>query len=128
MTTPEEVLAKVPLFSMLSKKELTQLAKNAHDRTFPAGAVLTEQDATGVTFGVIAEGQAAVSVGGQAADGMQLSRSNGSSAATADGLENAEALHKRTITNLLSFKELREAPVVDAEDYHGPVLDRKSVV
>ena len=67
MTTPQEVLAKVPLFSMLSKKELTQLAGNAHDRTFPAGAVLTEQDQTGVTFGVIIEGQAAVSVHGQAA-------------------------------------------------------------
>jgi CRP/FNR family transcriptional regulator, cyclic AMP receptor protein len=67
MTTPQEVLAKVPLFSMLSKKELTRLAKNAHERTFPAGAVLTEQDTTGVTFGVIVEGQAAVDVYGQAA-------------------------------------------------------------
>jgi CRP/FNR family transcriptional regulator, cyclic AMP receptor protein len=67
MTTPQEVLAKVPLFSMLSKKELTSLANSAHDRTFPAGAVLTEQDETGVTFGVIMEGQAAVSVGGRPA-------------------------------------------------------------
>ena len=66
MTTPKEVLAKVPLFSMLSKKELTRLASNAHDRTFPAGAVLTEQDQTGVTFGVIVEGEAAVDVHGQA--------------------------------------------------------------
>jgi CRP-like cAMP-binding protein len=64
MTTPQEVLAKVPLFSMLSKKELAGLAKNAHERTFPAGAVLTEQDQTGVTFGVIMEGQAVVSVHG----------------------------------------------------------------
>jgi CRP/FNR family transcriptional regulator, cyclic AMP receptor protein len=67
MTTPQEVLAKVPLFSMLSKKELTSLANSAHDRTFPAGAVLTEQDETGVTFGVIMEGQAVVSVGGRPA-------------------------------------------------------------
>jgi CRP/FNR family cyclic AMP-dependent transcriptional regulator len=49
---------------MLSKKELSRLANNAHERTFPAGAVLTEQDETGVTFGVIMEGQAAVSVRG----------------------------------------------------------------
>src|ERR1700728_2343001 len=62
MTTPQEVLAKVPLFSMLSKKELTSLARDAHDRTFPAGKVLTEQDELGVLFGVIMEGQAAVSV------------------------------------------------------------------
>jgi CRP/FNR family transcriptional regulator, cyclic AMP receptor protein len=67
MTTPQEVLAKVPLFSMLSKKELTRLANNAHERTFPAGAVLTEEDETGATFGVIAEGQAAVSVHGRPA-------------------------------------------------------------
>jgi CRP/FNR family transcriptional regulator, cyclic AMP receptor protein len=67
MTTPQEVLAKVPLFSMLSNKELTRLANSAHDRTFPAGAVLTEQDETGVTFGVIMEGQAAVTVSGRPA-------------------------------------------------------------
>jgi CRP-like cAMP-binding protein len=67
MTTPQEVLAKVPLFSMLSKKDLARLANNAHDRTFPPGAVLTEQDETGVTFGVIVEGQAAVDVHGQTA-------------------------------------------------------------
>jgi TldD protein len=63
-----------------------------------------------------------ISVGGQAADGMQLARNNGSTAVTADKLESAESLHKRTITDLLSFNQLREAPIVDAEDYHGPVL------
>ena len=67
MTAPQEVLAKVPLFSMLSKKDLARLANNAHERTFPAGTVLTEQDETGVTFGVIEEGQAAVSVHGRPA-------------------------------------------------------------
>lgn len=67
MTTPQEVLAKVPLFSMLSKKELAKLADSAHDRTFTAGTVLTEQDEAGVTFGVIMEGRAAVSVHGRPA-------------------------------------------------------------
>jgi CRP/FNR family transcriptional regulator, cyclic AMP receptor protein len=67
MTTPQEVLAKVPLFSMLSKTELVSLAKDAHDRTFPVGAVLTEQDETGATFGVIMEGRAAVTVHGRLA-------------------------------------------------------------
>ena len=52
---------------MLSKRELARLANNAHDRTFPAGSVITEQEATGVTFGVIVEGQAAVSVHGRPA-------------------------------------------------------------
>jgi predicted Zn-dependent protease len=63
-----------------------------------------------------------ISIGGQASDGMDLARSNGSTATTSDKLESAESLRKRTITNLLSFNDLRNAPVVDAEDYHGPVL------
>jgi CRP/FNR family transcriptional regulator, cyclic AMP receptor protein len=67
MTTPQDVLAKVPLFSMLSKKDLAKLADNAHERTFPAGSVLTEEEETGATFGVIVEGQAAVTVHGRPA-------------------------------------------------------------
>jgi len=63
-----------------------------------------------------------INVSGQADDGMQLSRNNGSTATTAAGLESAAALHKRTLDNLKSLEELRHAPVVGAEDYHGPVL------
>jgi CRP-like cAMP-binding protein len=67
MATPEEVLARVPLFSMLPKKEIAKLAQSAHERTFPAGAALTEEGQTGVGFGVIMDGQAAVSVHGRSA-------------------------------------------------------------
>ncbi len=63
-----------------------------------------------------------ISVGGQAADGMRLGRENGSTATAAAQLESWPAFRKRTIDDLLSFKELRDAPVVAAEDYHGPVL------
>lgn len=63
-----------------------------------------------------------IAVGGQAPDGMQLGRNNGSTAVTAEGLEDWAALRKRTIEDLQSFEALRQAPVVDAEDYHGPVL------
>jgi CRP/FNR family transcriptional regulator, cyclic AMP receptor protein len=52
---------------MLSKKDLARLANNAHDRTFPAGTVITEQGDTGISFGVIMEGQAAVTVHGRPA-------------------------------------------------------------
>jgi CRP/FNR family transcriptional regulator, cyclic AMP receptor protein len=65
MTTPEEILAQVPLFSMLPKKELNRLARETHDRTFSAGTVLTDEQEIGVTFGVIVEGRAAVSVHGR---------------------------------------------------------------
>jgi TldD protein len=63
-----------------------------------------------------------VSVGGQAPDGMNLGRSNGSTATTAAGLESAASLNKRTLEDLISFNDLRHAPIVDPEDYHGPVL------
>jgi predicted Zn-dependent protease len=63
-----------------------------------------------------------ISVGGQAADGMELTRENGTVGVSASELESAAAFRSRTITNLKSLQELRNAPVVSAEDYHGPVL------
>src|SRR5262249_21317926 len=65
MTTPRDVLAGVPLFSMLPKKEVAKLARRAHELTVPAGTVVTDVDRAGVSFGVIVNGQAAVSVHGQ---------------------------------------------------------------
>jgi CRP/FNR family transcriptional regulator, cyclic AMP receptor protein len=49
---------------MLSKRDLASLARNAHERSFPVGAVLTDEDETGATFGVIVDGRAAVTVHG----------------------------------------------------------------
>src|SRR5258708_28419943 len=63
-----------------------------------------------------------ISVGGQAADGMRLSRDNGTVATTAKELESASAFRKRAIDDLKSYEVLRNAPVVSGDDYHGPVL------
>jgi hypothetical protein len=63
-----------------------------------------------------------IGVGGQAPDGMQLTRDNGSVAVTAKELESWPAFHRRVIDDLKSLEALRHAPVVSAEDYHGPVL------
>ena len=65
---------------------------------------------------------AAVSVGGQAPDGMRLARDNGPVTVDARELESASAFRKRTLDDLKSFEDLRNAPVVAADDYHGPVL------
>jgi CRP-like cAMP-binding protein len=65
MTTPGEVLAGVPLFSMLPEEEVAKLARRAHELTVPAGTVVADVDQAGVSFGVIVDGQAAVSVNGQ---------------------------------------------------------------
>jgi TldD protein len=64
----------------------------------------------------------AISVGGQASDGMRLGRDNGTVATNAKDLESASAFRKRVIEDLKSFDELCKAPVISAEDYHGPVL------
>ncbi|WP_263366321.1 metallopeptidase TldD-related protein [Edaphobacter bradus] len=63
-----------------------------------------------------------ISVGGQASDGMRLGRDNGSVAVTAKELDSWPAFRKRVIDDLKSLDALRRAPVVDATDYHGPVL------
>jgi TldD protein len=63
-----------------------------------------------------------VSMGTQAPDGMELSRDNGTTATTAQGLESWSELHKRVLDNLKSLEALRNAPLVSSSDYHGPVL------
>jgi CRP-like cAMP-binding protein len=65
MPTPREVLAGVPLFSMLPEQEVAELARRAHELTVPAGTVVTDVDKAGVSFGVIVDGQATVNVGGR---------------------------------------------------------------
>jgi hypothetical protein len=63
-----------------------------------------------------------ISVGGQAPDGAQLGRDNGSTAARLADLEDAATFRQRVVRDLKSYNDLRNAPVVSAEDYHGPVL------
>jgi TldD protein len=63
-----------------------------------------------------------ISIGGQAPDGMELTRENGTVGATAKELEAWPAFRSRVIDNLKSLQALRNAPLVSAEDYHGPVL------
>jgi TldD protein len=63
-----------------------------------------------------------ISVGGQAPDGMQVARENGSTAVTAKELESWAAFRTRVIDDLKSLEALRNAPVISGDDYHGPVL------
>jgi TldD protein len=65
---------------------------------------------------------ATISVGGQAPDGMQVARENGSTAVTARELEPWPAFRNRVLDDLKSLEALRNAPVISADDYHGPVL------
>jgi len=69
MTDVVDLLASVPLFSSLDRKELQRLAKDFSERTFPAGAVVVrEGDEHGVGFFVVVEGEGIVTVGGKEVD------------------------------------------------------------
>ena len=59
-------LAKVPLFAGIGERELTRLANQLTERSFPEGATITREGQTGVGFFLILEGTALVSVGGEA--------------------------------------------------------------
>jgi len=55
-----ETLARVPLFSACSKRELQLVAKSAEQVNVPAGKVLVTEGAAGSEFFVIIDGQARV--------------------------------------------------------------------
>src|SRR5689334_18129913 len=53
-------LAKVPLFAGIGERELTRLANQLTERSFPEGATITREGQTGVGFFLILEGTALV--------------------------------------------------------------------
>jgi predicted Zn-dependent protease len=93
----------------------------ANVRAMVLNRYLVNTEGTTLRFGLSGYTNA-ISVGGQAEDGMRLGRDNGSVAVTAAELETWPAFRKRVIDDLKSLDALRNAPVVAAEDYHGPVL------
>jgi predicted Zn-dependent protease len=94
---------------------------NANVRGLAVNRYLVNTEGTVVRQGYT--GYAAnISVAGQAADGMEITRENGTVGVTAKELESGPAFRRRAIDNLKSLQALRNAPVVSAEDYHGPVL------
>jgi CRP/FNR family cyclic AMP-dependent transcriptional regulator len=61
-----ETLKKVPLFEGLDRRELEQIASRMQERRYEAGASVTAEGAGGVGFFVVEEGEADVTVGGEA--------------------------------------------------------------
>jgi CRP-like cAMP-binding protein len=59
-----EALRKVSLFADLDNRDLERLANEFKERTFPVGAAVVSEGASGAAFFVIAEGQARVTVQG----------------------------------------------------------------
>ena len=60
-----EHLARVPLFSTCSKRELAQLASRTTEVSIPAGRVLVREDTAGYEFFVILSGRAQITRGGR---------------------------------------------------------------
>ena len=60
------LLKRVPIFSDLDNKELERIAASMKQRTFNAGDTVTSEGQTGVGFFVIEDGEATVSVAGDA--------------------------------------------------------------
>lgn len=56
----EDVIAQVPLFHDLTKRELQVLSANCREREYPAGAALLRQGETGVGLFVITSGRVQV--------------------------------------------------------------------
>lgn len=61
--TSLEMLGSVGLFEGLSKKELSQIHRQARDGEFPAGEVVVNEGETGVGFHLILSGRAKVVTG-----------------------------------------------------------------
>ena len=59
-------LKKVPLFAGLDKHELEVIASSMRERRYKAGDIVTKEGAGGVGFFVVEEGEAEVSVAGEA--------------------------------------------------------------
>jgi len=60
------MLKKVPLFAGLDDRELQEIATSMRQRRFNAGDTVTQEGAGGVGFFVVEEGQADVTIGGDA--------------------------------------------------------------
>jgi predicted Zn-dependent protease len=65
--------------------------------------------------------QESFAVGTQAADGMRLERSRGTTGVTLKDLDPQDVFEKKAVEQIASLADLRKAPMVE-EEYHGPVL------
>ncbi len=64
--TTGSTLKKVPLFADLDDRELGEIAGSMRERRFSAGDTVTEEGAAGVGFFVVEDGEADVTVDGEA--------------------------------------------------------------
>jgi CRP-like cAMP-binding protein len=111
MADTVDELARVPLFAGLGRRQLNKLAGCSKERRLPAGTTpVQEGKMSGVGFFVVAEGEATVSVGGDAVRTLTPGDHFGEIALI------AEAERTATVTAVTDVR-LLEIPFYDFRDF-----------
>jgi CRP/FNR family cyclic AMP-dependent transcriptional regulator len=113
-------MARVPLFSLCSKRELARIAQLADEVDLPAGKTLTREGATGREFFVLLEGTAEVLLGGEWISTMRGGDFFGEIALVADvprtaTVETTSPVRALVITDRAFRELLRDSPVIQGK-------------
>jgi glutaminase len=100
VATAGEVLAKVPLFSVLDRKGLRELESAAREVTFDSGAVVTTPGKLGLGFFVVTDGELIVKVGSREVQRLHAGDYFGEMALIDGGFRSAEVVASTTVTCL----------------------------
>lgn len=104
-------LRRVPLFADLGRRELGKLAERFRERTLPPGTTpVREGEMSGIGFFVVAEGEAAVSIGGEVVATLDSGDHFGEIALISEGLRSA------TVTATTHLRVL-EIPFYDFREF-----------
>ena len=109
-----EVIARVPLFSGLDRRELERIADAFKERRYGAGETMASEGQKGVGFFVIAEGTASVSVGGEPRGSLGPGDHFGEIALIDEGARTATIVAETDLTCYgMTFWDFK--PVVEAD-------------
>ena len=126
----DEVMAAIPLFAGLSKKERLLASQLSTTVTVPAGAVLTHEGAEGAEFFVVLEGEVEVFQGGKVIATRGPGSPLGEMALLEGGPRTATLLAKTPVSTLVSgrreFNDLLSAVPQISERLHAITAERRA--
>jgi|tagenome__1003787_1003787.scaffolds.fasta_scaffold20906702_3 CRP/FNR family cyclic AMP-dependent transcriptional regulator len=102
---PDDVLAAIPLFEGLSKKDRQLASQLSTTVTVPTGAMLTQEGATGAEFFVVLTGEVEVFQGGQVVATRGPGSPLGEVALLEGGPRTATLLAKTPVSTLVSGRQ-----------------------
>jgi CRP/FNR family cyclic AMP-dependent transcriptional regulator len=126
----DEVLAAIPLFAGLSKKDRQLAAQLSTTVTVPAGAMLTQEGAAGAEFFVVLEGEVEVFQGGEVIATRGPGSPLGEMALLEGGPRTATLLAKTQVSTLVSgrgeFNNLLSAVPAISERLYAITAERRA--